>query len=55
MKTERNVPMRNFETIQATGKEESEEIKRIFDNQTKFLKGIIVFAIVQYVVLLAIL
>lgn len=47
--------MRNFETIQAKRKDESEEIKRIFDNQTKFLKAMVVFAMFQYVFLLTIL
>ena len=46
--------MKHIETLQATRREENEEIKKIFDNQTKFLKGLMIFAIVQYVFLLTI-
>lgn len=34
---------------------ENEEIKKIFDGQSNFIKGLLVFSVVQYVVLLAIL
>ena len=50
----KNQDMRKFESIQVAKKKEREEIKKIFDYQTKLLIGILVFAIMQYVFLLII-
>ncbi|MGP1990919.1 hypothetical protein D9V96_003455 [Zobellia laminariae] len=45
--------MKNLEPIQINDSTEREEIKKIFDNQTNLLLGLIVFAVEQYFILLA--
>lgn len=45
--------MKNFKSTTATLRNENEEIKKIFDSQANFLKGLIVLAVAQYIVLLA--
>lgn len=47
--------MKKYESIQVANNKESEEIKKIFDSQTHLLKGLMVFAILQYIILLVIL
>lgn len=47
--------MKKFESIRVANNEESKEIKKIFDNQTNLLKGLMVIAVLQYLILFAIL
>ena len=47
--------MKNLKVSTSELQQENEEIKRIFDGQTNFLKGLMLFSVVQYVVLLAVL
>lgn len=46
--------MKNFDSTTATIENENEKIKKIFDSQSNFLKGLIVLAVVNYVVLLVV-
>lgn len=47
--------MKNFESTTAITNDENEELAKIFDTQSNFLKGLMVFAVVQYVLFLVIL
>ena len=46
--------MRNLKTMQTTVDNGSDEIQKNLDNQTKFLKGILILAILQFLFILAI-
>ena len=45
--------MKNLKITTADLQRENEEIKRIFDGQANFLKGLMIFSVIQYVVLIA--
>lgn len=47
--------MNSFEPITAETINDKEEIKKIFDGQSNFLKGVMLLAILQYVILILIL
>lgn len=47
--------MRHLEPTTVELNNESTEINKIFDGQSKFLKGLMVFAVLQYFLLLNIL
>ncbi len=47
--------MIKFESIRVANNEKSKEIKKIYDHQTNLLKGLIVIAVLQYLILFAIL
>lgn len=46
--------MENFQATIVEMKNENEEIKKIFDGQSSFLRGLILFSVLQYIVLLAV-
>lgn len=46
--------MKNFESTTNAIKHENAEIKKIFDKQSNFLKGLILYTFIQYIILLAI-
>ncbi|MGB7394432.1 MAG: hypothetical protein WA913_08575 [Pricia sp.] len=46
--------MKNLKVTTTDLQQENEEIKRIFDGQANFLKGLMIFSVVQYVILLVV-
>ena len=44
--------MKNFEANTTAIENENEEIRRFFDSQSNFLKGLVVFSVLQYVILI---